>query len=128
MSGIQIGDTVYDLVESVAGASLRDLKYLGRETASKDYPKVTVKSMQETFTNMGELLSVEGANTLDLLGDDAFLANIIGVVWLARRKAGEKLLTYEEAGDISFNEISFPDDEEDEPAPKGEAVEPADDK
>jgi hypothetical protein len=125
MSSIQVGEQVYDIVEAISGASLRDLKYLGRETSSKDYPKVTVKSMQDMFNRMGELLDAEGAEPVDLLSDDGFLANIIGVVWLARRKAGERELTYDEAGDIGFGDISFPDDEEDD-APKDEAAEPAD--
>lgn len=124
MTGIRIGETTYDLVESVSGATLGDLKYLGRETVSKDYPKVTVKSMQETFIRMGELVQAEGASALDLLGDDAFLANIIGVVFLARRKAGENV-TYDDAACVSFNDIAFVDDEDEAEAPKDEAAEPA---
>jgi hypothetical protein len=126
MTSIKIGDALYEVTESIAGASLRDLKYLGRETSgSKDFPKVTIKSMQEMFTSMGELAASDGS-TLDLLADDAFLANMIGVIWLARRKAGEDL-TYEQAGEVSFSDVSFVNDDDDEDeAPKGEAVEPAD--
>ena len=119
MTTIRVGSESYSLQESVAGASLGDLYALKVQTRRDGFPGVSVKTISETFERIGELAAEGGLSPADLLDDDAFLQNMIGLVFLARRKAGESI-TVEDAGRVSFTDIAFEvDDDEDESAPKG---------
>lgn len=119
MTTIRVGSESYSLQESVAGASLGDLYALKVQTRRDGFPGVSVKTISETFERIGELAAEGGLKPADLLDDDAFLQNMIGLVFLARRKAGESI-TVEDAGRVSFTDIAFEvDDDEDESAPKG---------
>jgi len=124
VTSIRVGSETYSLVESVNGASLGDLYALKVQTRRDGSPGVSVKTIAETFKRLGELAQDEKFTPLDLLDDDVFIQNLIGVAFLARRKAGE-LITVADASDVSFNDIEFisEDDEEVEPTPLDEAAE-----
>ena len=116
MTSIRVGSETYSLQESVNGATLGDLYALKVQTRRDGSPGVSVKTISDTFTRVGELASADGFNPLDLLDDDVFIQNMVGVVFLARRKAGESV-TVDDAGEVSFNDIQFITDDEDEPTP-----------
>ena len=116
MTSIRVGDSTYSLQESVNGATLGDLYALKVQTRRDGSPGVSVKTISETFQRVGAASAVEGFNPLELLDDDVFIQNMVGVVFLARRKAGEPV-TFDEAGQVAFNDIRFiSDDDEDEDA------------
>ncbi len=117
MTRLKIGDEVFDLTAAAAEATLGDLRELARVTAVPG-PKVTPRTMHETFVNAGiRLQTDQAAGFLDLFDDDDFLANLQGLVWLARRNRGETL-TYEEAGRFAFHEGDLLGDEEVDAPPK----------
>ena len=123
MTSIRVGSETYSLQESVNGATLGDLYALKVQTRRDGSPGVSVKTISETFQRVGVSAAVDGFNPLDLLDDDVFIQNMVGVVYLARRKGGEPV-TFDEAGQIAFNDIQFvDDDEDDDPAPLDEAAE-----
>lgn len=122
MTTIRVGSESYSLQESVAGASLGDLFTLKVQTRRDGFSGVSVKTISDTFSRVGELAAAGELSPADLLDDDAFLQNMIGLVFLARRKAGENI-TVEDAGRVSFTDIAFEVDEDDEEsAPKDEDV------
>lgn len=123
MTRIRVGDSVYGLEESVNDAALGDLLVLKVKTKTAEFSGVSIKSIAETFTAMGRRASEDGFTPLDLLDDEQFIVNMIGVVFLARRKAGESL-TFEDAGRASFTDLEILSDEEDD-APKDDAAEAA---
>ena len=92
------------------------------QTRKDGSPGVSVKTISETFVRVGELAATEGFSPLDLLDDDVFIQNMIGVVYLARRKAGEQI-TVDDAADVSFNDIEFITEDDEEDAPLDEAAE-----
>ena len=123
MTGIRVGETVYSLEDSVNGASLGDLYALKVQTRKDGSPGVSVKTISESLTRAGELASTDGFSMLDLLDDEVFIQNLAGLAFLARRKGGDKI-TFEEAFEVSFQELQIiPDDDEVEP-PKEIAVDP----
>ena len=122
MTNIRVGETVYSLEESVNGATLGDLYALKVQTRKDGSPGVSVKTISETFTRVGEMAQRDDFSPLDMLDDDAFLQNMVGVVFLARRKAGEQI-TFDEAAQVSFDAIGFEADEDDA-APLDEVVDP----
>jgi len=123
VTSIRVGGTVYSLQESVNGATLGDLYALKVQTRRDGSPGVSVKTIADTFTRIGAESAVDGFNSIDLLDDDVFIQNMVGVVFLARRKAGEQV-TFDDAGRVAFNDIEFiSDDEYDEPTPLGAAAE-----
>jgi hypothetical protein len=111
------------LQESVNGATLGDLYSLKVQTRKDGYPGCSVKTISDTFTRIGELANRDDFSPLDMLHDDDFIQNLIAVIFLARRKAGEQV-TVEDAGQVSFNDIAFIVDDEDDAAPKDEDVNP----
>lgn len=124
MTSIRVGSETYSLIESVNNAALNDLYALKVQTRRDGSPGVSVKSISETFTRIGEASAADGFQSIDLLDDDVFIQNLIGLAFLARRKAGEHV-TFEDAGQIAFNDIEIvsDDDDEDDPAPLEEAAE-----
>jgi hypothetical protein len=124
MISIRVGSETYSLQDSVNGASLGDLYALKMQTRRDGSPGVSVKTISETFTRVGELAAGDAFSPLDLLDDDVFIQNMIGVVFLARRKAGEPV-TVADASDVSFNDIEFIDEDDEDEAPLGEAAESA---
>ena len=113
---IIIAGKPYSLDEAVSHPKLRDVKYLARASRTKDSPAVTPLTIQQMFKDLGDQVQVQGDGfdqTVWLM-DDMVLANLQGVMWLARRKEGEDL-TYDEAGDTDLTDFTFEDDEDPDP-------------
>ena len=91
----------YGLEDSLHRAALGDLYTLKTKIG------VSAKTITATFKLFGK------TTVPDLLDDALVLRDLQGIVFLARRKAGESL-TVDEAGQVSFTDISFVDDDEDE--------------
>lgn len=119
MTRIRVGDSVYGLEESVNDAALGDLLVLKVKTKTADYSGVSIKTIADTFTALGKKAEAEDFTPLSLLDDESFIVNMIGIVFLARRKAGETV-TFEDASRASFTDIQILADEDD--APKGDAA------
>jgi len=113
LTSIRVGETVYSLEESVNGAALGDLYALKVQTRRDGSPGVSVKTISETFKRIGEMAQKPDFSPLDMLDDDTFLQNLVGVVFLARRKAGEEI-TVDDAARVSFDAIGFVEDVDDE--------------
>ena len=143
-----IDTTEYDVTDSIQKATLGDLMKLKVKTKTSTFIGVTAKSINQTFIAIGtqlaaarelrstryaeyvlaggdlaedevDLSSPNDWNTIDLLGDEDFLVNMQGLIYLARRRAGEQL-EVEDAADTPFDSFSLTDDSEAEPdAPKG---------
>lgn len=123
MASIRVGSEVYSLQDSVSGATLNDLKRLQSQTKSDYLPSgVTPRSIQDMFVSLGERAQVEGFEPIDLLSDMVFMDNLAGVIFLARRKAGEHL-EVSDAGDVAFTDIEFITDDEDDATPLDVAAE-----
>lgn len=134
---IELNGNTYDLSEAASKAKLNDLMELKIKTRATG-DGVSVKTIRSTFMHMGDTFKalggkedqppeqlVEALNEafLELLSDDDFVQNFIGVVFLARRLAGEKV-TVEQAGEFSFSDVRFlvdddttADDDGDDAAP-----------
>jgi hypothetical protein len=124
----------YDLLEAVGEASMQTLKVLNVSSSNSGghkFDPVTPRTIQECFTRLaGQFEGIEPDDYADaglrLLDDPVFLANMQGVVFLARRKRGDQI-SFDEAGDFSFNEISFtPDDDTTPDGDEQEATDPKD--
>ena len=89
----------YGLEESVTKATLGDLYVLKVKLG------VSVKTISATFGRL------DGMSPMDILDDAEVLLNLQGVIWLARRKAGEAL-TLEEAGEVPFMDLSIESDDD----------------
>lgn len=98
-------------LESVNESSLGDLYSLKVQTKTKDFGGVSLKTIAHTFERVGQLAQEPGFETLDLLDDEEFIINIVGVVFLVRRKSGEAI-TLDDARAISFTEFELVDDDE----------------
>lgn len=123
MTRIRIGANVYGLEESVNDAALGDLLVLKTKTKTPEFSGVSIKTISDMFISLGERSQQADFNAVDLLDDESFIINMIGVVYLARRKAGEQV-TFEDAGRAAFTDIEIVADEEDD-APKDDAAEAA---
>lgn len=119
MISIRVGSETYSLQDSVNGASLGDLYALKVQTRKDGSPGVSVKTISETFVRIGQQAASDDFSAVDLLDDDEFIQNMIGVVFLARRRAGEKI-TVDDAADVAFNDIEFITEDDEEPDPKDE--------
>ena len=122
MTKLRVGEEVFGLEESVSGASLGDLYQLKVQTRRDGLPGVSVKTISEALTRAGERASEPGFNSVDLLDDEVFLQNLAGLVFLARRRAGQPV-TFEQAAQVSFQDVELIADESDDVGelPKGEA-------
>lgn len=115
---IVISGVKYGLDDSVGRASLGDLYTLKVKLG------VSVKTITKTFARFGELAENDDFSPLDMLDDAEIIRNLQGIVFLARRKAGENI-SVDDAGMVSFMDIEFEleDDEEEavaEEAPKAQ--------
>lgn len=115
MTSIRLGSEVFSLEESVNGATLGDLYALKVQTRVDGSPGVSVKTISDTFIRIGERAQEPDFEQLELLDDDVFLQNMVGIVFLARRKAGHEI-TVADAGRVSFNDIELIADEAEEEA------------
>ena len=125
MTSIRIGSETYSLQDSVSGATLNDLKRLQAQTKDESTPDgVTPQSIQEMFLWLEKRAKEDDFEQIELLGNGWFIQNLIGVMFLARRKSGE-FLEVSDAGDVAFTDIQFVDeDDEVDAAPLGEAANP----
>lgn len=109
-----VDEVVYDVLESLHGASLGDLRRLKKDLGS------TVRTINSTFTRLGEESQSDSFDNLSLLEDDDFLQSMIGLIWLAKRKAGVDLsIADAEATPYDVFSLDFDDDDE-----EVEAVDP----
>jgi hypothetical protein len=116
----------YDLIEAVSEATMQTLKVLNVSSArsgGESFPAVTPRTIQECFTTLAAKFTDPTFNQIELLDDLAFLSNMQGVIFLARRKRGDQI-TFDEAGDYAPNELGFEPDEEEsaEAAPKDQSA------
>jgi hypothetical protein len=124
LTGIRVGSETYDLQDAISGATLNDLKRLQLQTKSEWLPSgVTPQSIQESLEWLGERAKADDFDQVELLGNLTFMDNLAGLVFLARRKAGEHL-EVSDAGDVAFTDIQFVNDDEDDAAPLDEAASP----
>lgn len=100
---LRVGTELLDIVDGINHPTLRDLKYLIRESTKEGDP-VTPTTMNAMFAG--------GVDSDDLLSNTAYMSQIQGVIWLARRRMGQDL-TYQEAGEFDLSELEFVDDEVD---------------
>lgn len=113
MTGIRVGSETYDLQDAISGATLNDLKRLQLQTKSEWLPTgVTPQSIQESLQWLSERAKEDDFEQVELLGNLTFMDNLAGLVFLARRKAGQHL-EVSDAGDVAFTDIQFVDDEDD---------------
>jgi hypothetical protein len=112
-----VGDDSYDLVSSVQGAGigdLRNLKALTKGLLDVDdnggvaFPGVTVKTFAALFEGL------QDSEQADLASDMNFLLHMQALVWLAKRKAGEPV-SFDDCG-IPLDGFTFADDPTDEEA------------
>jgi hypothetical protein len=108
-----VADVHYDITESLQGATLGDLMNLKLKTRRPDdgFIGVTVPFIQSTFVDTGTRMQSDGFDPLELLGDEAFLSAMIGVIYLARRKAGEPI-SVADAAETPFTSFRMEDDDE----------------
>lgn len=118
---IELNGNTYDLSEAVSKAKLNDLMELKLKTQSTG-EGVSLKSIRGTFMRMGDTFKAMSGQSdemtdeqmaealseafLELLSDAEFVRNFVGVIFLARRRAGDKV-TVEEAGEFAFSDIQF---------------------
>lgn len=151
-----IGAVEYDVTDSIQKATLGDLMKLKVKTKTATFVGVTAKSINQTFIDVGKRLQENGKvrreryaayvgaggdlsedeadlsepgdwTFIDLLGDEDFLVNMQGLIYLARRHAGESL-EVEDAADTPFDSFSIQDEDEADDAPKVLAGSVADEK
>ncbi|MFE4469555.1 hypothetical protein ACFRFH_12140 [Leifsonia sp. NPDC056824] len=111
---ISIEGTEYPLQESIGGAALGDLLALKKRG-------ITVSSIQGAFKVVAEVLGSKGTGA-DLLENEEYIDNIIGVIFLALRKGGQNI-TLADAEKVPASEV-FLVLEESDLDPKDEEAEP----
>lgn len=117
MTRINIQGTEYDLTEAVSAAGLGTLRVLKKITAGEGHT-VTLKSINNLFSELGKRAESGDFSPIDLLEDDEFLITMQAVLWLVLRKAGQSV-TFEQVGEIAFTEFTIvADEDEAEPDPK----------
>lgn len=114
---IVIREAEYDLSEAVGEAFIGDLYVLKTKLG------ISVKTINKTFEKLNEELQREDFEQLDLLDDPDLMLNLQGMIWLAKRKAGE-MISLHEAGNVPFNAVSFQGDEGDEAAESEPEIDP----
>lgn len=111
---IRVREDVYDIQDVVEGASLGSLQVLKKTSGE------SVKTISAAFVWVGEQKDL----TSESLFDNAdFIGAIIALIFLARRSSGD-MVTWDEASALTPHEFEFIPDEDEESAPKGEAVDP----
>ena len=108
---IIVDGTAHDLTEVLNTSKLIDLLELKRETG------LGMRTLTGTLPAMGRY-----KHPSDILEDEAMLQALIALVWLARRRAGERL-TFEEAGQLDLEKLVF-EVEDDDDSPGEVAADP----
>jgi hypothetical protein len=91
----------YELEDALQRSTLADLYQLKLKTG------IGMKTLKASLEAMGEFDNPE-----DFLDDERVLLAFNALIWLCRRRAGEKL-TLEEANDVPISEVAFETDEPD---------------
>lgn len=122
-AGLRIDGQDYTL-DALREVPMGDLFVLKSFTHDKGYG-VSLKSINAMFDDLAAKAAADQFDPMDLLDDNGFLANMIGLVYLVRRSAGDDL-TVAEAWGTAFSAVEFLDDDEAEvvEAPKDETPEP----
>lgn len=122
-AGIKVGETIYTL-DDIDQIPMGDLFVLKSFTHAQGYG-VELKTINAMLTGLGEKANDPEFDSADLVGDLEFLANIIGLIYIVRRCAGEKI-TPADAWATPVQGWQFIDSDEDGEgdAPKGEAPPP----
>lgn len=117
-----VDDVAYDITESLQGAALGDLMNLKLKTRRPDdkFLGVTVRFIQDTFESIGTRMQGDGFDPIDLLGDVEFLSAMTGLIYLARRRAGDRI-EVSDAANTGFSSVHIEPDEDVE-APKEDSV------
>lgn len=97
-----ISGVAYSLDDAITKATLGDLYTLKVKNG------LSMKTILVAFKKVSSAME-----PLDLLDDADVLNNLVAMIWLARRKGGE-FLTFEEAGAVAFDDITFETDDDDE--------------
>jgi myo-inositol-hexaphosphate 3-phosphohydrolase len=119
---IRVGQFEYPLTEGLSHPTNNDIRYLRRASKELDGVAVTPNTIQAFTTEVVD--SINGTDGFDLFEGER-LANLTGMIFLARRKAGDNI-TYEDAGDFDLTDWEFIPEASDEPeAPKAPAEESA---
>lgn len=100
------GQDYGDIIDCVGRAGLGDLRDLKRHSG------VTAKSIRDAINWSIQQLPKTKAeakkfDSLDLLENDVFLDNMIGAIFLAKRKAGEVDFRIEDAERMPFDSFHF---------------------
>lgn len=119
-----IDGNTYDIETAITQATLKNLLAMQRQSKTATGFEVSLVSIQEMWERVGKLLQDPKFDQRTLIKDADFMVNMAGVMFLARRKAGEEL-TFDQASDVTWNGYSIePDDDEVvEEGPKDEAEE-----
>jgi hypothetical protein len=124
-AGLSIAGTVYSL-DDIDEIPMGDLFALKLFTKSQGYG-VGVDTINAMLTKVGELAKDDEFDPSSLVSDLDFLANAIGLVYIVRRCAGEKI-TVQEAWNTPPKAFSFVDTDDEagevDEAPKDEAPKP----
>lgn len=116
---ITIAGVQHDLQEVLAKPSLNDLFYLKVKSRSEEFPEgMSLARLGEYLAKMRSIQT--GAQLLD---DPEILLALKGVVYLCRRRAGERL-TWDDAGDLRLDEITFVIEDSDEIPAEDDAANP----
>ncbi len=110
----------YDLESAISDATLQTLKVLAvssQRSGGEKFDSVTIGSIMDCFTQLDST-----DDYLGLFGDPAFLSSFQGLIFLARRKAGEPV-TFDECGEFSLQngDISFDVEDEVSDVPKDQS-------
>lgn len=108
MSAFELDGTRYELAD-IGSASLFDLLDMKKQTG------LGVKDLEQLLTDFGTI-GDDGdqfETFSDALGSERHILAFAALVWLSRRKAGERDLTVREAADFPLDALSFVSDEED---------------
>lgn len=110
---IVIKDREYD-PQSAAQATLWDLRELKRETG------LSLDQVQTRLAALAELPEDEQGTAIF---DGDKLDALLALIWLLRRRAGERLTLEEATNDFAVSELRMiADEDEAEAAPKGDAA------
>lgn len=116
---LRIMGVEHDLQEVLRRPSLNDLFYLKVKSRSPEYPEgMSLRKLGEYLKKMGEL-----EHPSDAIDDPDVLLALKGVVYLCRRRAGEKV-SWEEAGELELSELEFIVEDSDEPILAEAAADP----
>lgn len=100
-----VGDKRYEF-EALNKASLLDLMELKKQTG------LTMETLGDLIAKMET--QQKDDPEFDFLGDEGNLLVLAVMIWLARRRAGERSLKFEDSADVPLSDVQLVADEADE--------------